>query len=78
MLIKDGIVTGIDRVFELLMIALNDHDKAVESLTQSIRETKQKLHNLEVKMAEVPTAAALELMNNELLAAMDRKCGIDG
>lgn len=87
LLIKDGIVTDSGCVLELLMIALDDHDKAVTSLTKSIRETKQKLHNLEFKMEELDnlnksmmaenvenkksTAAALEQMKDDLQKLKD-------
>ena len=67
MLIKDGIISDPPHVTQLLMIALNDYEQAIDSLTKSIRETKE---NLELKMVEV--GAALELMKTELLAAMDQ------
>lgn len=52
LLIKDGVVSG-DQCLELLMVALNDHGKAVESLTNSIREMKKKLSDLELVMEEL-------------------------
>ncbi|PUZ38651.1 hypothetical protein GQ55_9G214100 [Panicum hallii var. hallii] len=70
LLIKDGFVSG-DRRLELLMIALNDHGKAVESLTNSIREMKKKLSNLELVMEELDNvkksmkAAMVEIEENK-------------
>jgi DNA repair exonuclease SbcCD ATPase subunit len=53
------------------MIALNDHGKAVESLTNSIREMKKKLSNLELVMEELDNvkksmkAAMVEIEENK-------------
>jgi hypothetical protein len=70
LLIKDGVVSG-DHCLELLMVALNDHGKAVESLTNSIREMKKKLSDLELVMEELDNvkksmkAAMVEIEENK-------------
>jgi hypothetical protein len=70
LLIKDGVVSG-DQCLELLMVALNDHGKAVESLTNSIREMKKKLSDLELVMEELDNvkksmkAAMVEIEENK-------------
>jgi hypothetical protein len=66
LLIKDGVVSG-DQCLELLMVALNDHGKAVESLTNSIREMKKKLSDLELVMEE------LDNVKKSMKAAMVEK-----
>ncbi|PVH65994.1 hypothetical protein PAHAL_1G121300 [Panicum hallii] len=70
LLIEDGFVSG-DRRLELLMIALNDHGKAIESVTNSIRDMKKKLSNLELVMEELDNvkkstkAAMIEIEENK-------------
>jgi len=78
LLIKDGFVRA-DRHIELLMIALNDHDKAVESLIKSIRETKEKLSDLQLMMEELHNlemsmkAAMIEFEENKKSTAATLK-----
>jgi hypothetical protein len=50
MLFKDGIVTYGNQVTQLVMIALNDHSKTLDSFTIAIREMKQKLNDLDEKL----------------------------
>jgi len=61
------------------MIALNDHDKAVESLIKSIRETKEKLSDLQLMMEELHNlemsmkAAMIEFEENKKSTAATLK-----
>ncbi|WVZ73162.1 hypothetical protein U9M48_021506, partial [Paspalum notatum var. saurae] len=70
LLIRDGFVSD-DRCLELLMIALNDHGKAIESLTISIKDMRKKLSNLELGMEELDNvkksmkAAMVEIEENK-------------
>ena len=68
MLIREGFVTNSDQVTDFIMIALNDHSKALESLTTSIRDTKRKLDNLEEFMKQELVVMKQEL--DKLKAAM--------
>ncbi|CAD6264192.1 unnamed protein product [Miscanthus lutarioriparius] len=68
LLIREGFVTNSDQVTDFIMIALNDHSKALESLTTSIRDTKRKLDNLEEFMKQELVVMKQEL--DKLKAAM--------
>jgi uncharacterized protein with von Willebrand factor type A (vWA) domain len=70
MLFKDGIVTYGNQVTQLVMIALNDHSKTLDSFTISIREMKQKLNDLDEKLMDNQELMKQELDNlKELMKA---------
>jgi ElaB/YqjD/DUF883 family membrane-anchored ribosome-binding protein len=64
LLIKDGHVSP-DSHLELLVIALDDHGKAVESLTKSIRDMKAEMRQMLFNIEE------LDNLKKSMKAAMD-------
>ncbi|RCV40342.1 hypothetical protein SETIT_9G045400v2 [Setaria italica] len=63
-LIREGFVTSSNQVIDTIMIAIDDHSRALESLTTSIRDMKKRLDNLEFMKQELDKLKA-DMADNE-------------